>query len=64
VSAPLPGPPYHCPFCADDDLRPHGTTPGVWHCRCCLRVFAVRLLGLERLVPTPSPDRTSTGAAR
>ncbi len=43
--------PYHCPFCAEEDLRPHGTTRGAWHCRSCLRVFAVRFLGLERVAP-------------
>jgi transposase-like protein len=41
--------PYHCPFCAEEDLRPHGTTHGAWHCRACLRVFAVRFLGIEGL---------------
>jgi len=53
ASAPSPAPvvteravPYHCPFCAEEDLRPHGTTPGAWHCRSCLRVFSVRFLGL------------------
>ena len=43
--------PYHCPYCADEDLRPHGATPGEWHCRTCLRAFSVRFLGL---VPTRS----------
>jgi hypothetical protein len=38
--------PYHCPFCAEEDLRPHPGGQGAWHCRSCLRVFAVRFLGL------------------
>lgn len=57
--------PYHCPFCAEEDLRPHGTTHGAWHCRTCLRVFSVRFLGLaehERWgeVATPSVPAPST----
>ncbi|HQR28609.1 MAG TPA: hypothetical protein PLP61_16310 [Nocardioides sp.] len=43
--------PFHCPYCAEEDLRPHvgveGTSPpGSWECRSCLRAFTVRLLGL------------------
>jgi ribosomal protein L37AE/L43A len=54
--------PYHCPFCAEDDLRPHGTTHGAWHCRSCLRVFAVRFLGIEGLPASPTIP-TTPGAA-
>lgn len=39
--------PYFCPYCADEDLRPHGDTAGAWHCRCCLRTFRMAFLGLE-----------------
>jgi hypothetical protein len=49
--------PYHCPFCAEEDLRPHGTTHGAWHCRTCLRVFAVRFLGIEGLPTTDGGGR-------
>lgn len=35
-----------CPFCAEEDLHPHEASHGAWECRSCLRVFAVRLLGL------------------
>ncbi len=38
--------PYHCPYCAGEDLRPHDTTHGQWECRECLRVFAVKFVGL------------------
>jgi hypothetical protein len=50
--------PYHCPFCAEQDLRPYGTTHGAWHCRTCLRAFSVRFLGLAQppqWAPTPAP---------
>jgi ribosomal protein L37AE/L43A len=49
--------PYHCPFCAEEDLHPDGTAPGAWHCRACLRVFAVKFLGMH---PIPAPVVPST----
>lgn len=36
--------PYFCPYCGDEDLRPH--PDGGWHCRTCTRVFTVKLQGL------------------
>lgn len=46
--------PHHCPYCADQDLRPHDPADGstdsprraAWECRGCLRVFAVAFLGV------------------
>lgn len=32
---------YHCPFCAEEDLRPVGEPQGAWHCIACARVFSV-----------------------
>ncbi|WP_325475421.1 hypothetical protein [Nocardioides sp.] len=49
--------PFHCPFCGEEDLRPHEvvsesgevTSPhGAWECRGCLRAFSLRMLGLVR----------------
>jgi hypothetical protein len=45
--------PFHCPYCGDEDLRPHeapggGSPHGAWECRACLRAFSLRLLGLVR----------------
>jgi hypothetical protein len=46
--------PYHCPFCAEEDLRPveAGAVPGLarggWHCRSCLRVFSVAFHGIHQ----------------
>jgi ribosomal protein L37AE/L43A len=37
--------PYSCPYCADEDLRPHGETHGEWECRSCLRAFRLKFLG-------------------
>lgn len=42
--------PYHCPYCADEDLRPHGESHRQWECRSCLRAFNLKFLG--HLAPT------------
>jgi hypothetical protein len=52
--------PMYCPYCGDEDLRPHEDTPnalaeadsdrlprrGAWECRSCTRVFSVKFVGL------------------
>ena len=38
--------PFYCPFCGEEDLRPHEETHGGWHCRSCTRVFSLKLVGL------------------
>ncbi len=35
----------YCPFCAEENLHPVEQHGG-WECRSCLRVFAVKVLGL------------------
>jgi hypothetical protein len=44
--------PYHCPYCGDEDLRPHepdeGPAHGAWECRSCQRAFRLKFLGLLR----------------
>lgn len=34
--------PFHCPYCAEDDLYPREDG---WECRACLRAFALTFLG-------------------
>jgi len=42
---------FHCPFCAEEDLRP-AEEAGAWLCRSCARVFSVRLLSVaEQAIP-------------
>lgn len=36
--------PLHCPFCADEDLRP--APERGWVCAACRRVFTVSMIGL------------------
>ena len=41
--------PFYCPFCGEEDLRPHPGEPATrhsWHCRSCTRVFTLKLVGL------------------
>lgn len=51
-------PPLYCPYCAEEDLVPQpaesiadstaggASRHGAWVCRSCLRIFAVRFLGI------------------
>jgi transposase-like protein len=47
--------PVYCPYCGDEDLRPHGAEHGVWECRSCVRVFSLKFVGLLN----PSPEARS-----
>jgi transposase-like protein len=38
-------PPFHCPYCGEEDLTPHGEDADGWHCGACLRTFTVHLTG-------------------
>ena len=43
--------PFYCPFCGEEDLRPHSQDEqprvhGAWHCQACTRVFSLKLVGL------------------
>ena len=39
--------PFYCPYCAEEDLRPHGESAGEWHCRGCARVFVLKFVTVE-----------------
>lgn len=56
--------PFHCPFCGEEDLRPHevvsqtgevSSPHGAWECRACLRAFSLRSLGM---IPRPEGGRS------
>jgi transcription elongation factor Elf1 len=54
--------PFHCPYCGDEDLRPHeteqGSEHGTWECRSCLRAFRLSMLGLiSARTATPGEGR-------
>jgi hypothetical protein len=39
-------PAQYCPYCGETNLWPDESSHGAWSCRDCLRVFAVRFIGL------------------
>jgi hypothetical protein len=58
--------PNQCPYCGDEDLRPHladgddVSAPGTWECRACLRAFRLSMLGMIRSGgSTPAPPEVS-----
>jgi transposase-like protein len=38
--------PFFCPYCGEEDLRPHEASHGAWECHACARVFTVKFNGL------------------
>ncbi len=55
--------PFYCPYCAEEDLVPQEQPSGAWKCLACLRVFAVRFVGLGGL-DEPGADAATGDAAR
>jgi len=58
--------PTVCPYCGDEDLRPHEveeadgsvTSPhGTWDCRSCLRSFSLKMVGRLRPPASVQEDR-------
>ena len=37
-------PPFHCPYCGDEEISPYGEQTDGWRCAACLRAFTVRLI--------------------
>ena len=56
--------PLHCPYCAGENLHPHGDVHGAWECRECLRAFGVKFLGLLSPAGTPATRTLSTDEPR
>jgi ribosomal protein L37AE/L43A len=53
--------PFYCPYCGEEDLRPHGATHGEWECRACRRVFALSMRGLLPTGRASGPAETAEG---
>ncbi|HEY1177148.1 MAG: hypothetical protein HOV66_06635 [Streptomycetaceae bacterium] len=60
--------PFYCPYCGDEDLRPHEEGHGAWLCGACRRAFSLKYLGLvfreagpadraEQADPLPTPAK-------
>ena len=62
--------PFHCPYCGDEDLRPHqaedvgadgaASSHGQWECRSCLRAFKLSMIGQLR---PPATAHAKEGSA-
>ncbi|WP_328320503.1 hypothetical protein [Streptomyces sp. NBC_00388] len=49
--------PFFCPYCGDEDLRPHEAGHGAWECAACNRAFQLKFLGL--LARGLQPNKTN-----
>lgn len=64
--------PVLCPYCGDEDLRPHEVVDedgrvdsphGTWECRACLRAFRLTMLGqLPRPASVGRPEPSAPSA--
>jgi transposase-like protein len=41
-------PPFYCPYCGEEDIRPFGERHGDWRCGACRRVWTLRYVGMAR----------------
>ncbi|GGM81754.1 hypothetical protein GCM10007977_098980 [Dactylosporangium sucinum] len=55
--------PLYCPYCGDEDLRPHEDTHGAWDCRSCARVFSLKFLGLAASALSAAQPAASAASA-
>jgi len=59
--------PFHCPYCGDEDLRPHlpedesVSAHGTWECRSCLRAFRLSMIGQLRRPASADPAASRGG---
>ena len=53
--------PFYCPYCGEEDLRPHGEHHGQWRCESCRRVFRLGYVGSAG-VDTATATAGGTGA--
>ncbi|MDO0925129.1 hypothetical protein QQY24_06725 [Streptomyces sp. TG1A-8] len=57
--------PFYCPYCGDEDLRPHEQGHGAWECAACNRAFQLKFLGLlARGFGAPRADAPLEGGPR
>ncbi len=39
-------PPFYCPYCGEEDLRPADEKAGTWECGACRRAFTLSFRGM------------------
>ncbi|MCW2609177.1 MAG: hypothetical protein JWM15_423 [Cryptosporangiaceae bacterium] len=45
TETPRHAPPFYCPYCGEENIRPHGEESSGYRCGSCLRVWNLRLIG-------------------
>lgn len=50
-------PPFFCPYCAAEDIRPSDAGRGAWACAECRRAWRLTFLGIA----TERPETDATG---
>lgn len=50
-------PPFHCPYCGEEDIRPYGEQASTFRCAACKRVWKLSYVGLA---PSAVPDAEVT----
>jgi ribosomal protein L37AE/L43A len=52
-------PPFYCPYCGEEDIRPFGERHGDWTCESCRRAWTLRsiLAPVGEAPPEPAPVR-------
>jgi hypothetical protein len=53
-------PPFFCPYCGEEDIRPFGDRHGEWVCGSCRRAWALRSI-VAREDPVHTPNRPAPG---
>jgi hypothetical protein len=53
-------PPFYCPYCGDDQIRPAGQHADGWACELCRRSWRLEYLGGV----APAGSGAGTGAGR
>lgn len=38
-------PPFYCPYCGEEEIRPWGEQAAQWRCGSCRRVWQLRYVG-------------------
>jgi transposase-like protein len=58
TDAPTPrhAPPFFCPYCGEEDIRPFGEEAAQYRCGSCLRVWTLRLSGTTVASGTEVPE--------
>jgi len=59
VTSPTRAVPFFCPYCGEEDLRPHDASHGSWWCASCRRAWTLKYLGTG----TPAVDAAAVDVA-